>query len=242
MKLSALAVVAWVGLGGCNVARKAESPPAAVAAPEDRTFYAVGLVAARGLDVFEMNERELQIVLRGFDDVMMGNESLVDLDKFGPRIDVLEKARKGTDGAAARAVARILDRAAREPNTVRSPAGFVLETLTPGSGPSPTRADSVRVLSFGMLPEGLIFEGSPVDKAPKLLSLGTATECWRQALPMMKAGQKVKLTCPPGLAYGDQGRPPHVAGGAVVVFEIELVEVVKGGAVAVAAPPGDGGR
>ena len=117
----------------------------------------------------------------------------------------------------------------------------MLETLTPGSGPSPTQTDSVRVLFFGTLPEGLAFEGSPLDKAPKTVSLPSATECWRLALPTMKAGQKVKLTCPPGLAYGVQGRPPHVPGGAVVVFEIELVEVMKGGATAT-AQAGDGGR
>jgi len=242
VRLRALAAVVLLA-AACN-ARKAEPPRPTLASQEDRTFYAVGLVAARGVDVFEMSEREIQLVLRGFDDAITGKDSVVDLDTFGPRIDVVEKARKSAAGAAARAMARIVDRAAREPNAVRAPAGFVVQTDKPGSGASPTPADSVRVLSFGMLPEGLIFEGSPLDKEAKLVSLASAsaTECWRQALLTMKVGQKVRLTCPPGLAYGDQGRPPNVPGGAVVVFEIELVDVVKGGAVAAAAPAGAASR
>ena len=247
--LAQLAAIAWLGAAAC--ARKPAPPspaPPALASDGDRTLYAVGLIGARGLDVFEMNERELHIVMRGFDNAVTGKDPVVDLETFGPRIDVLEKARKAADGAAARAMARVVDRAAREPNTIRAATGFVLQTVTPGTGPSPTLADSVRVLSFGMLPQGLIFEGSPLDKDPKLVSLASATACWRQALPTMKVGQKVKLTCPAALAYGDQGRPPEVAGGAevpggaVVVFEIELVEVVKGSTVAAAAPASDKGR
>jgi FKBP-type peptidyl-prolyl cis-trans isomerase len=88
----------------------------------------------------------------------------------------------------------------------------------------------------------LIFEGSPLDKDPKLVSLASATECWRQALPTMKVGQKVKLTCPPGLAYGDQERPPNVPSNAVVVFEIELVEVARDGTNTTTALAGQGTR
>ena len=241
MNLRALTAIASLGLAGCNTARKPAPSPPALGSDQDRTFYAVGLVAARGLEVFEMSERELQIVLRGFDDTILGSEPAVDLDTFGPRIDLVEKTRKASDGAGARASARILTRAASQPNAVRGAGGFVLETLAPGDGPSPAPSDGVRVLSFGMLPEGLIFEGSPLDKVPKLVSLPSATECWRQALPTMKAGQKVRLTCPAALAYGDQGRPPDVPGGAVVVFEIELVQVVKAGAIAAAAAAGAGG-
>jgi FKBP-type peptidyl-prolyl cis-trans isomerase FkpA len=243
VKLRALAVVALLAVAACRVRKpEPEAPPPTLVGGGDRTAYAVGLVAARGLDVFEMNERELQIVLRGFDDATAGNDPIVDLDTFGPRIDRLADARRAAEGAAARAMARVVDRAALEPNAVRAPAGFVLQTLTSGSGPSPTPADSVRVRAFGMLPEGLIFDGAPLDKDPKLVSLSSGTACWREALPTMKVGQKVKLTCPSALAYGDQGRPPHVPGGAVVVFEIELVEVVKGGAIAAAAPARERGR
>ena len=42
---------------------------------------------------------------------------------------------------------------------------------------------------------------------------------------MMKAGGKARLVCPSDIAYGDEGRPPVIPGGATLVFEVELLEV-----------------
>ncbi len=42
----------------------------------------------------------------------------------------------------------------------------------------------------------------------------------------MKVGGKAHVTCPPELAYGDEGRPPQMRGGATLVFDIELLGIV----------------
>ena len=43
---------------------------------------------------------------------------------------------------------------------------------------------------------------------------------------MMKVGGKAHLVCPPELAYGDEGRPPQMPGGATLVFDVELLDIV----------------
>lgn len=41
----------------------------------------------------------------------------------------------------------------------------------------------------------------------------------------MKVGEKARLVCPAEIAYGAQGRPPVIPGGATLVFEVELLGV-----------------
>ena len=53
---------------------------------------------------------------------------------------------------------------------------------------------------------------------------------------LMKVGGKAQVTCPPELAYGDEGRPPQMRGGATLVFDIELLEIVKEQPAAAAVP------
>ena len=43
----------------------------------------------------------------------------------------------------------------------------------------------------------------------------------------MKPGGKAKLVCPPGLAYGSRGVPGTIPPDSTLVFEVELLEIVK---------------
>ena len=47
------------------------------------------------------------------------------------------------------------------------------------------------------------------------------------AFTQLKAGSKARLVCPPEIAYGNAGAAPAIPPGATLIFEVELLEIVK---------------
>ena len=48
---------------------------------------------------------------------------------------------------------------------------------------------------------------------------------WDQGLLDMCVGEKRKLTIPPHLGYGDRGAAGVIPGGAILLFDVELIEI-----------------
>jgi FKBP-type peptidyl-prolyl cis-trans isomerase FklB len=48
---------------------------------------------------------------------------------------------------------------------------------------------------------------------------------WTEALQLMKEGGKWELYIPSELGYGDRGAGGQIPGGAVLIFELELLKV-----------------
>jgi len=83
----------------------------------------------------------------------------------------------------------------------------------------------VKVQYRGTLVDGTEFDSSYRRKEPAQFALSSVIKCWTEGVQMMKLGGKARLVCPSDLAYGDQGRP-SIPGGAALIFEIELLEIV----------------
>ena len=87
--------------------------------------------------------------------------------------------------------------------------------------------DVVSVHYHGTLPDGKVFDSSVQRGQPAEFPLNQVIPCWTEGVQKMKVGGKARLVCPSTIAYGDQGRPPVIPGGATLVFEVELLEVAK---------------
>ncbi|QDK46135.1 hypothetical protein DOM22_13670 [Bdellovibrio sp. ZAP7] len=95
-----------------------------------------------------------------------------------------------------------------------------------GTGAQPKKEDVVKVHYKGTLTNGEQFDSSYDRGQPAEFPVGGVIPGWTEALQLMKVGSKAKLFIPPELAYGPSGRP-GIPPNSVLVFEVELMDIVK---------------
>ena len=103
--------------------------------------------------------------------------------------------------------------------------GVLKEVLTEGEGATPAEGDEIQAHYVGKLEDGSIFDSSRQrNKVFKFtLGQGMVIKAWDVGFAAMKRGEKAILTCRSDYAYGDQGSPPKIPGGATLLFEVELI-------------------
>ncbi|PYM34945.1 MAG: peptidylprolyl isomerase [Candidatus Rokuibacteriota bacterium] len=196
---------------------------------EQKTLYALGLILSQNLASFNLGAADLDAVKAGITDGVLKKDPKVPLSEWGPRIQGLQASRLAVVAAAERKSGEaFLAKAAAEKGATKTASGLIITTLTAGTGPAPQVSDTVKVHYQGTLADGTVFDSSVQRGEPITLPLaGGIIKCWSEGVPLMKVGGKSRLVCPPDLAYGDQGRPPRIKPGATLVFEIEVLEIVK---------------
>jgi FKBP-type peptidyl-prolyl cis-trans isomerase FkpA len=193
---------------------------------DEKTIYAAGLVLSRSLKDFDMSPSELEVVRRAIADAYAGKPA-IDLDEWGPRIQVLANVRGARVAARAKeAGAAYLVKAAAAANAIKTDSGLVYVETAAGTGGAPTATDIVKVHYRGTLINGTEFDSSYARNEPVEFPLSGVIRCWTEGVQRMKAGGKARLVCPSELAYGDRGND-DIPGGSVLVFEIELLEILS---------------
>jgi FKBP-type peptidyl-prolyl cis-trans isomerase FkpA len=203
--------------------------PSAAGVPqtdEEKTLYAVGLVMSRSLRQFDLSAAELEFIRRAIGDAQAGKPA-VDIEEWGPKIQALVTERGARVVAREKeASAAYLAKAATEAGAFRTETGIVYTETAAGTGISPTAADRVRVHYRGTLLNGTEFDSSYARNEPAVFPLEGVIRCWTEGVQRMKVGGKARLVCPSDLAYGDRGNEA-IPGGAALVFEIELLDIVS---------------
>lgn len=102
-----------------------------------------------------------------------------------------------------------------------------IEKITSGTGAAPKKGDTVKVHYTGWLTDGSKFDSSVDRNDPFEFVLGTGQviQGWDRGVATMRVGDKVKLTIPHELAYGEQGYPGAIPPKATLIFEVELLGI-----------------
>jgi FKBP-type peptidyl-prolyl cis-trans isomerase FkpA len=210
-------------------AKPASGTPAAGSAMSDadKAVYAIGVILSGSVKPFALTEHEMQLVRQGFEAGLHGKPA-VEAENYRPQIQALLTERMGREIAATKVAGQAYrEKAATAKDTTTLPSGVIITTVKPGSGPSPTADDQVKVNYEGRLIDGTVFDASSQHGQPLTFKVSGVVPCWSEALQKMSVGAKVKLVCPPEQAYGDRGSPPKIPGGSTLVFDVELLAIEK---------------
>jgi len=195
---------------------------------EQKTLYALGLAISRNLAGFNLSEAELELVKAGLADGVLNKEKKVDLQTYMPKIQELQRTRMAAAAVVEKKASQaFLDKAAAEKGAIKTASGLIISAVKPGTGASPKATDTVKVHYHGTLTDGSVFDSSVQRGEPATFPVNGVIKCWTEGVQLMKVGGKSRLVCPPDLAYGDRGAPPKIKPGATLVFEVELLDIVK---------------
>jgi len=112
---------------------------------------------------------------------------------------------------------------------VTSDTGLQIIDFEVGKGDYPKIGDSVVVHYAGFLDDGTLFDTTYYNNAPMefVLSVESLIPAWVEALLTMREGGRRKIIVPPFLGYGAKGFGKAIPPNATLVFDVELLEIVR---------------
>lgn len=96
-----------------------------------------------------------------------------------------------------------------------------------GTGAQPTAEDEVTVHYTGKLLDGTVFDSSVNRGEPATFPLNRVIPGWTEGVQLMKEGAKYTFFIPSDLAYGPNGIPNVIPPHSTLIFDVELIKVVK---------------
>jgi len=114
-----------------------------------------------------------------------------------------------------------------KPGVIVTASGLQYEVIKMGTGPTPTKADIVKVHYIGTLVDGTEFDSSVKRGQPAQFPVADIIPGWTEALQLMPVGSKFKIVLPESLAYGANGAGEIIKPYSTLIFEVELLEIVK---------------
>ncbi len=211
----------------------------------DKVSYGMG--RQLGLGVKQLQEQgfsaDMKRISKGLQDAVDGNDSEFTDEEmqavflaFQRELQTKMLAKQREQGGKNRQAGEEFLEANKDKKGVKTlPSGLQYRVLASGTGVSPAATDKVRVHYRGKLTDGKMFDQSYKGETPAKTDRpfecqvnGRIIKGWTEALKKMKVGDKWQLVIPPDLGYGEEGSPDGSIGpNAVLIFDVELLEIVK---------------
>jgi FKBP-type peptidyl-prolyl cis-trans isomerase FklB len=160
--------------------------------------------------------------------VMTQEQAMAVLNSFQQEMMAKVQAERAEAGAKNKEEGKkFLEENAKKEGVKVTASGLQYKVIKEGAGEMPKATDKVKTHYTGTLIGGKKFDSSVDRGEPAEFPVNGVIKGWTEALQLMKVGSKWTLYIPSELAYGEQGAGPDIGPGAVLIFDIELLEIVK---------------
>jgi FKBP-type peptidyl-prolyl cis-trans isomerase FklB len=174
---------------------------------------------------------DVKAFAQGVEDALQGKPSPISPEETKALYAAYQKGRQ--EEAARRAEANLKEGQAflaanqGKEGVLTLPTGVQYRILTAGEGEQPTSADKVVVHFRGTLLNGKEFDSSFRHGEPGTFPIKGVLPAWQQVLPLMAVGSKWQVFVPADQAYGPRGAGPNIGPNETLIFEIELLKILR---------------
>lgn len=200
----------------------------------DSVSYALGINVCQSFKQQGVEGLKANFIGKGFSEVNAGTaimnetEALNVLKVFGEKQQAIAAEKAKLDFAAnIEEGEKFLAENGKRPEVTTLPSGLQYEIIKEGKGEIPTMMNTVSTHYHGTLINGTVFDSSIERGAPIEFGVGGVIAGWTEALKLMPVGSKWKLYIPYNLAYGERGSGPKIGPFSTLIFDIELLAIVK---------------
>ena len=122
---------------------------------------------------------------------------------------------------------KFLEENGKKDGVITTASGLQYEVITEGTGEKPSATDQVEVHYVGTLLDGTEFDSSIKRGQTAKFGLNQVIPGWTEGVQLMPVGSKYKFYVPYNLGYGERGAGGNIKPFSTLVFEVELISIVK---------------
>jgi FKBP-type peptidyl-prolyl cis-trans isomerase len=206
----------------------ATKPAIVLKTAEDSMSYSIGVLDGNFFKSQGIEKINSAVLAAGFADALKGKTLFTpEQCDMIVRTAMQKNGRKKIQPAIDEGL-KFLAENAKKPGVKQTATGLQYEVMTEGTGAKPADTSVVKVHYEGFLLNGKKFDSSRDRGEPTQFPLNQVIRGWTEGVQLMGIGSKYKFYIPYQLAYGEQGSGEMIPGGALLVFEVELIDIVKG--------------
>jgi FKBP-type peptidyl-prolyl cis-trans isomerase FklB len=199
---------------------------------KDKVSYSIGLQMGMQLSTLEDNI-DINKIIMGLQDGQKGAEPKLSEDEIRTVMTEFQTEMQTRQLAKAQLQASVNKEEAttflaenkNKEGVITLDSGLQYKIITKGTGPSPQATDTVSVHYRGTLINGKEFDSSYKREKPVEFPVNQVIAGWTEALQLMKVGSKWQIFIPADLAYGERGAGQAIEPNAMLIFEVELLEI-----------------